>query len=260
LNVTPPAFSNAASVFLNAENLAAGSVVPTYVPGVPALRVEHDVVRVASGDALETYGFGPFSIVNNHLSTAGTVSGGVTTIAQTVFILNLGSAIETASQAGKFNQLGQPQTVSASGFVSRTPVSISSGAVTFTNNICQLEARISRPHFFSSVTILSLDDLIFGNNQCWIDAPSRSGVLDACLVAGSLQVTSNRFQEAALFPVLASGFTIGGLNITAQNISTYCLFVTGILRPALDASNLSLIAVETCDSVAKKLNLNFKES
>jgi hypothetical protein len=110
------------------------------------------------------------------------------------------------------------------------------------------------------VTILSLDDLIFGNNQCWIDAPSRSGVLDACLVAGSLQVTSNRFQEAASFPVLASGFTIGGLNITAQNISTYCLFVTGILRPALDASNLSLVAVEACDSVAKKLNLNFTES
>jgi hypothetical protein len=260
LNATPPTFSNLASVYSTAANLAAESVAPAYVPGLPALRVEHDVVRVAAGDALETYGFGPFSIVNNHFSTAGTVRAGVTTVAQTVLILNLSAAIETTSLGGTFSKLGQPSTVSSAGFVSRTPGSISSGAVTFTNNICQLEARVSRPHFFSSVTILSLDDLIFSNNQCWIDAPSLSGVLDACLVAGSLQVCSNRFQEAALFPVLASGFTIGGLNITSQNVSTYCLFATGTLQPALDANNLSLIAAQACDNVAKVLKLNFKES
>ena len=79
-------------------------------------------------------------------------------------------------------------------------------------------------------------------------------------MAAFLQVTSNRFQESALFPVLASGFTIGGLNITSQNISTYCLFATGALQPALDMNNLSLIGSEICDSLARNLKLNFKDS
>ena len=65
---------------------------------------------MASGGALEAGGFGPFSIVNNHLATAGTPRReGVAAIAQTVLILNLGISIEQASLAGKFSTLGQPQ-------------------------------------------------------------------------------------------------------------------------------------------------------
>jgi hypothetical protein len=254
----PPSFTNLASLYTKANLLAAENHAPSYVPGMPALRVEHNVVRVASGDALEVAGFGPFSIVNNHLSTAGTPrGGGVTAIAQTVFILNLGLSIELAFLAGKFSSLGQAQTVPAS-FLGRGSASTSNGAVTFTDNVCQLEARVSRPRSFSSVTIMTLDDLIFGNNQCWVDAFPLTAALDAFLLAGSLQATSNRFQEAAGFPVLASGFTIGALNITGHNISTYCLFATGRLQPALNTKNLSLIGSQLCDEFAKgKLQLNF---
>ncbi len=222
--------------------------------------MEHNVVRVASGDALEAGGFGAFSIVNNHFSTVGTPRGeGVTAIAQTVFLLNLGISIELASLAGKFSNLGQPQTVSTS-FVGRGSGSTSNGAITFTDNMCQLEARVSQPRSFSSITIMTLDDLIFGNNQCWVDALPLMAALDAFLLAGSLQATSNRFQEAAGFPVLASGFTIGALNITGHNISTYCLFATGTLQPALNTKNLSLIGSQLCNEFAKgKLQLNFTE-
>src|SRR5207245_56480 len=146
---------------------------------------------------------------------------------------------EAASLFTKYSTLGKFQTSESSVLLSRGPTTTSNGTVLFTNNICQLEARTTKPRFFSSVTILSLDDLIFSNNQCWIDAVSLSGVLDAFLLASYVQVLGNRFQEAALFPVLASGFTVGALNVTAQNISTYCLFCTGILQPALDANNLS---------------------
>ena len=257
---TPPSFTNLGSLYSKANTLAGEYTAPSRVPGVPALRVEHNVVRVASGDALEAAGFGPFSIVNNHLSTAGTPGGGgVTAIAQTVFILNLGISIELASLAGKFSSLGQRQTISTS-FLSRGSGSTSNGAVTFTDNLCQLEARVSRPHSFSSVTIMTLDDLIFGNNQCWVDAFPSTAALDAFLLAGSLQATSNRFQEAAGFPVLASGFTIGALNITGHNISTYCLFATGTLQPALNTKNLSLIGSPLCDEFARgTLRLNFTE-
>jgi hypothetical protein len=107
---------------------------------------------------------------------------------------------------------------------------------------------------------MTFDDLIFGNNQCWVDAFPLTAVLDAFLLAGSLQATGNRFQEAAGFPVLASGFTIGALNITGHNISTYCLFATGTFQPALNTNNLSLIASRLCDEFAKgNLQLNFTE-
>lgn len=260
VTVTPPSFTTTGSFYATANSLAGAYTAPSFVPGVPALRVEHNIVRVASGDALEAFGFGPFSIVNNHFSTAGTPGGeGVTAIAQTVFLLNLGISIELASLAGKFSKLGQRQTVSTS-FVGRGSDSISNGAVTFTDNMCQLEARVSQPHSFSSIAIMTLDDLIFGNNQCWVDAFPLTAALDAFLLAGSLQATSNRFQEAAGFPVLASGFTIGGLNITGYNISTYCLFATGTLQPALNTKNLSLIGFQLCDEFAKgKLQLNFTE-
>ena len=107
---------------------------------------------------------------------------------------------------------------------------------------------------------MTLDDLIFGNNQCWVDALPLTAALDAFLLAGSLQATSNRFQEAAGFPVGASGFTIGALNITGQNISTYCLFATGGLQKALKIGNIALIGSEPCDKAAISMKLNFKES
>jgi hypothetical protein len=255
---TPPPFSTSGSLLSTANSLAGANTAPSFVPGVPALRVEHNTVRVASGDALEAGGFGPFSIVNNHLSTAGTARAtGVPAVAQTVFILNLGTSIEFAA-LGKFSGLASNQ---AAGFQARGSGSTSNGAVTFTDNMCQLEAKVTRPHAFSSVLIASLDDLIFGNNQCWVDAAGRpvTAVLDAMLAAGIIQVTSNRFQEVPA-SVLASGFTVGLLNITGQNISTHCLFATGIIQPALLIKNLSLLPAQVCDEAAKVLNLKFIES
>lgn len=257
---TPPSFATAGSLYGNANNLVGAYAAPSFVPGVPALRVEHNVVRVASGDALEAAGFGPFSIVNNHLSTAGTVRGsGVPALAQTVFILNLGMPIEFAA-LGKFGSFAQSPPAGA-GFQARGSGTTSNGAVTFTENMCQLEARITRPRAFSSVMIMSLDDLIFGNNQCWMDATARpaTAALDAMLVAGFVQVTSNRFQEVA-GSVAASGFTAGLLNITGQNISSHCLFATGLLKPALLTKNLSLLAAEACDASAKRLKLSFTDA
>ena len=43
---TPPSFTNPASLYSKANTLAAEYTAPSHVPGVPALRVEHNVVRV----------------------------------------------------------------------------------------------------------------------------------------------------------------------------------------------------------------------
>ena len=258
-SATPPSFTTSASLYSKANSLGTAYIAPSFVPGVPALRVEHNIVRGATGDALEAIGFGPFSIVNNHLSTAGTIRAtGVPALAQTVFIMNLGHSIDFPA-VGKFSSLGQNQQAGAT-FQSRGSGTTSNGAVTFTDNMCQLEGRITRPHAFSSVMIASLDDLIFGNNQCWIDAITGPATiaLDAMLSASFVQVTGNRFQEV-LGSVAASGFTVGLLNITGHNISSHCLFATGLLKPALLTRNLSLLAMEACDRAAKTLNLNFTE-
>jgi hypothetical protein len=253
--VTPPSLQTLQPL-TTAAAAAVASPAPIYLPTLPALRVEHNSVRVPSGHALTAGGYGPFSIVTNHLSTGGMVGREGRPLAETVLILNHSTSIESQGTGGKYSGLAVGKSVHASD-LARGHGTPSCGAVLFTNNICQFEARGSGQRCVASIVILSLDDLIFSNNVCWLDGPPQTAILDALLLAGSLQVTSNRFQEAAGFPVLASGFAIGALNITSQNISTYCLFATGTLQPAIKNNNLSLIPAPLCDATARRLNLNF---
>jgi hypothetical protein len=251
LLVEPPTLTAAYSTSpWAAAGSSAGSILsPVYEPGLPALRLEHNVVRVPLGYTLAVLGFGPFSIVNNHFGCGGTIRASGTPIAQTVLIMNLGKAIESAATAGTFS--GQFQTAGASyTHASATNVaSSSSGGVLFTNNVCQLESRASRQAAFSSVLILSLDQLLFNSNHCWIDGPERSAFVDAALLAGSIQVTSNRFQEA-IGSVVASGVTFGTLNISTQNLSTYCLLVEGTLYRNTD--NLAVITLTNPDACPRQ--------
>ncbi len=228
---TPPSFpqpldsSQWASSGL-ATNSPGNISTPIYEPGLPAVRVEHNVVRVPLGLALGIGGLGPFSVVNNHLATGGLVRSRGTSLVQTVYILNLGTAIENATAASLPSGVYSAAT-SATNNLSTAPSSnFSCGAVLFSNNICQLEATASRQREDASVLIITPDHLTFSNNHCWIDASRLSAFFDALLFAGSLSVLGNRFQEkfgSALF----SGLTIGVANITNDNISTNCLLALG---------------------------------
>jgi hypothetical protein len=255
--VTPPSFSAppALAVWGGTVTVSSPDSVPIHQPSLPALRVHNNVVRVPLSVTLEVVGLGPFSIRGNELSCGGIVSTEGKPAASTVLIFNLGAAIETAA-AGRFSTL-QGTDPAAFNYVGTTGTRgvLSNGTVLFTSNVCQLEARASRQRAVSSVLILSLDSLIFGDNLCWVDGPPVTAYLDAFLAAGTVQVTSNRFQEAALFSVLASGLTLGGINITAQNISTYCLFKYGILKPAIDANNVELVGDDFCKRMLQQLNL-----
>ncbi len=246
LMATPPSFTSLASAFTKLP------LPPIYEPGVPALRAENNIVRMPLGEALIAIGTGPFSIVNNHLSTGGMIRKAGSTIAQTVRIMNLGKAIETFGTASKPSGLftqAQESKASFTSLVNHSAADISDGTVLFTNNICQLEARFSGEHQESSVFIYTPDHLTFANNHCWVDAVRLSAFTDALLLAGTLNVIGNRFQEAPNFPVLISGLTAGVFNITSQNISTYCL-VAGAPY-LLDNNNLSLVdpANELCSQL-----------
>ena len=269
LFVTPPPLNQVAtaSAWASATG-AAGISAPIYQPGLPALRIENNVVRVPLGLALEVLGVGPFAIANNHFSSGGTIrvstdsnlgisstgapeatSGGQTTETfLTVLIANLGAAIEVDTPGAKFSNLFNNGSQSSLQVAENALSNSSSGAVHFTNNICQLESRASRIKGMISVAILSLDHLTFTNNHCWLDGP-LTAAMDAFLLAGSLHVTSNRFQEAA-GSVLISGVTFGLSNITTQNISTYCLLAGGV--PALTIKTPNVVfSTALCPDLGK---------
>jgi Family of unknown function (DUF6519) len=258
--VTPPAIGGDASgtVFAN-QSAAASFIKPIYQSGMPALRIEENVVRIALGQALVAVGFGPFAISNNHFSCGGTVHGSsAQPLAQTVLIANLGASIEAAADtqwSGLYgiakNQFADsnPYSFSNAGATARALATSRNGTVLFSNNICQLEGRADRQRSITSLFILSLDHVTFTGNNCWVDALGTvaaqanlnfDAYFDAMIAAGTVNVTANRFQEA-LYSVAVSGITVGIANITSQNISTYCLLIKGNAGLTVDSPNVALV-------------------
>jgi hypothetical protein len=256
--VTPPATAGDASDVVSLyESTAAENIKPIYQPGMPALRIEENVVRVPLGQALIAIGFGPFAISNNHFTCGGVVRGTTDRpLAQTVLIANLGTSIEAAADVQwssvygvAKNQLADsnPYSFSSTATTARALATSKNGTVLFSNNICQLEARADRQRSITSLIILSLDHLSFTGNNCWVDAfgaaesnTNFDAYIDALLVGGTINVTANRFQES-LSSVAVSGITIGVANITSQNISTYCLLVKGKTGLTVDSPNITLV-------------------
>jgi hypothetical protein len=183
------------------------------------------------------------------------VRGGGLPIAQTVLIVNLGASIETEDSLRMmdiYNYSTQqstgtnPYMYSSGGLASRAFAASSNGTVLFSNNICQLEARADGQRSITSIAIMSVDHLTFTGNHSWIDTATFDAIFDAVLVAGSVNVTNNRFQESPI-SVLASGLTAGVINITSQNISTFCLLVKGAPNFTINQSNLAVISMALPD-------------
>ena len=243
--VTPPVMmGNAWTSSLSAQKDSfttsiAATGKPIYEPGLPALRIQENVVRVAIGLALEAFGYGPFSIVNNHFSSGGPVNTSANRLITQDFlapsrnaksytdplliaILNLGLAIEDVNQGDGFAAAYQNRTNAEVG-AARRLANASSGAVLFTNNVCQLEAWASRVSGIGSVNILSYDSVLFTSNRLWVDAPPLTALVDALLLGATMQMSDNRLQECQHYPVIASGLSVGIANVTSSNIATYCI-------------------------------------
>jgi hypothetical protein len=231
---------------------------PIYEPGLPGLRIQENLVRVAIGLALGAFGYGPFSIVNNHLSSGGPVSMSNTQVTATadlatagkesvgfkdpllVEILNLGLAIEDVNQGNGF-VAQYAETDNADLGVARNLANASSGAVLFTNNRCQLEAWAAGVRGLCSVAIFSFDHILFTSNHLWLDGPTLTTVLDAFVFGLSVQMCDNRLQEGQRYPVLASGASLGIANVTAHNLATYCLFVGAAANYRINSPNVILV-------------------
>jgi hypothetical protein len=247
-SVTPPSFPGTLTNALWTQNSDA-STNPIYEPSLPALRLEHNVVRVPLSITLYAFGSGPFSIVDNHLSCGGTVRAKRFEIAPTVIIYNQGLAIEVASIIDTYLDLYNSGRATSTGdFRTQQPTYPTGGAVVFTNNICQLERAAARGVSLASVVILTLDGIIFSNNQCWVDG-EVAAFIDTFLLGFTVQAIGNRFQETILpLAVLFSGVTIGMLNITMQNISTFCLLSYAPPAALANQHNLCLVSLTVAAS------------
>ncbi len=249
----PQAMQESAWMDKDVAAQASAFASPVFEPGLPALRVEHNLVRVPLNYGLFAIGYGPMEIQDNHIACGGMVrTKSSSAIAQTVLILNLGTSIELATNAGvpseTYKASKTAMAIGVAGFRN-----LSNGTVLFTGNMCQLETAVSHQAELTSVTIFTPDHLLFSNNQCWLSSAGASAIMDALLIAGTLNVVGNRFQESPA-SVFISGLTVGNANVTSQNISTFCLFALGNML--VDNGNLALIQgnnSDLCDVELKRL-------
>jgi hypothetical protein len=184
--------------------------------------------------------------------------------ALTVGIVNIGLSIEVLSAQPSF--IGQP----ASGQTSDAFLTLpASGAVQFSNNMCQFEGRTSTVVGICSVGIYSNDAIVFGGNQIWFDslpAPPGSTVsgvntttfpywgqitgralYNTYLQAGTIQAVNNRFQEAdapawpANQVVIYSAYTTAVINVTAFNIGTFHIAAYALPNYIIPSPNIILL-------------------
>lgn len=278
--VSPPALSQSATASTwsgsSTQGVAKTGIPPLYQPGLPALRIDQNVVRLPLGNALDILGYGPFSITGNKLASGGTVPASTTPATTlTVAVVNLGLATEIdtpTSFSGLWGTASNP-TPPTTQVVDNSLSNSTSGTVLFANNQCQLETRASGATGLASVAIVTFDNLNFCNNVTWMDGVGSitltnsnitipvSALMDVFLLGGTINVSNNRFQEG-LNTVLFSGMTAALANITTGNISTYCLFSQPNTPPwGAYANNISFEAALTqyrdigsaCDALSATL-------
>jgi hypothetical protein len=197
---------------------------------------------------------GPVSVLDNQFTSRGmSFDNAATFLASTVAILNLGVSNEFYLQLFMFGLL---KNGNVNGVSEGRPglddqglgMSLNNGNVLFNDNQCSLdlmEAGFSIS--FSSILILSLDDIGFQNNQCECHLLDDFVIAHTILAGISVRATDNRFKESSLFPLKQrnvglpfSAITLGLFNTTTDNQSTHCLWIMGHPNLTVDHSNVSL--------------------
>lgn len=248
----------------------AGITLPN---GVPALKVQENIVSAPLGRALTAMALGPVSVVGNQFTSRG-IEELVLTIA-TVLIINLGRAIDGVSTLQSYvaMQHGHKDTYAAKAPYTTPPGKVSTapdttvktepvapvvprqlidGSVLFTNNQCvlqSLDVSATKPggarglggfKLGASVVIFSGDDIGFHDNQCEWLAQTRLLTDVALFTSMSVRASDNRFKEV-LRRVAFSAITLGLLNMTTDNQATHCLLIIGPAATKVGTPNTILI-------------------
>ncbi|HYN86379.1 MAG TPA: DUF6519 domain-containing protein [Pyrinomonadaceae bacterium] len=229
--------------------------------GVPALKVHDNVVGVPVGRSLSAAAVGPVSVVGNQFTTRAVPAGdGDALFAATVLILNLGLSNEMHQQLITFvTLLDQNVKTQAAGQPGLDDFGVGmfllGGNVLFAANHCALDLfDFVVSEAFSSVAILTLDDVGFHDNQSDCTLFSDRLAFNVALFGASVRMSDNRLKESVgqqtdnrlsltgHNPAVQrfSAVTVGLFNTTTDNQSTFCLIIIGIPNLTVDHSNTSL--------------------
>ncbi|MCC7373482.1 MAG: hypothetical protein IT581_02415 [Verrucomicrobiales bacterium] len=215
--------------------------------GIPAARIHDNVVSAPLGRALTLGALGPVSVVGNQFTSSGVPATTRANLLEpaTVMILNLGLSNELFLQVLAFILVQNGGLKPKPGLDDFTPGRfLANGNVLFTNNQCSLDLlEPGTRGAFSSIAILTLDDLAFEDNQCDCNLGVGEDFLltQALLLGLSLRATDNRFKEGLLNAPF-SGITWGWMNTTAHNQTTHCLLIQGDPGLTVNAPNTILIS------------------
>ena len=224
------------------------SLRPGEPTGFPALKFCGNIVGAPEGPALSAVALGPVSVVGNQL-TSGRVSvvdGHSVYGPATVFIINLGVSNEAYSQQINFGSIGATAPQPVLGLDDRRVGDrLANGKVLFADNQCSLDLlEPVRSVLSTSITLASLDDIGFLNNQCDCNLAFNEDFVyaHAIVVGSSVRVMGNRFTEGWL-NASYSALTAGVVNSTVHNQSTHCLWITG--EPTLTINNPNTILLKS---------------
>lgn len=222
--------------------------------GVPAVRLQDNIVSQPLGRALTVFALGPVSVEANQLTSQAIPSFSVDwsgMMAGAVLIMNLGFSNElylqtllfAALNKGKNYLTGAIDASARSGLDDATLGRLlANGQVLFNDNQVNLDLiAVGASFSASSILIMTMDDLSFSDNQC--EANLRDDLLlsNAMLFAMSLRAESNRWKEG-LFNAPLSALTIGlMMNTTIANQGTHCIVVRGWPPLLVDEGNTVLI-------------------
>jgi hypothetical protein len=264
----------------------AGSRQSATLPnGMPALKVQENIVSAPLGRALTAFALGQVSVVGNQFTSMEIEPGAIKV--STILIFNLGQAIDSqtalnsytslnrgqtstpnkAVTGGTFNAVGREPAVEAAA-PPLPPRQLLNGSVLFTNNQCLLEGleRVSGAtntvnqstgfEFAASIAILTMDDLGFHDNQCECLIATRYLTDAALLALMSVRASDNRFKEVPGH-VAFSAITLGRLNMTTDNQATHCLLIAGPPATRVDQPNTILLQSGQCAEFNKQFGTIF---
>lgn len=107
----------------------------------------------------------------------------------------------------------------------------------------------------ASISVLSLDDVGFHDNQCFTNLAFGILMTNALVVASSLRVAGNRFKEGPQ-DVVYSGATLGEINTTSHNQATHCLLIVPSTFPrGVSDGNIVVQTINNPDDCAQRSNI-----
>jgi Family of unknown function (DUF6519) len=236
--------------------------VTGFEAGFPAMRVANNVVVAPMGPALFALGAGEMLIEANnfcsHAADGSLLTGAIAFSGTTVVIANLGKAVEVASAKFDYTTVGSSLSSARGATTAFFP-----GPVSCNDNQILFEPLIqARGAWFSSIFILSADDISLSDNQSQCLSARLALLCNAFVLALTVRIADNRFAEGAA-TVFLSAFTIAAMNSTTDNQGTHCFLIAGLAVLTVRTPNASFVDLTpsgTCAELARTLDKDFAAS